>query len=151
MPSTSPQNQDFTGAARRHYADAVYLHDDGRLPNADHHYGFAVECALKSVLLTFLNATLAGNGKPSTSGPEGTKQYGHLPGLWADVRILLRGRSGSALMTALNAAEPFGTWDVTHHYHGNPPLSATIMSERKTAAHLILALHEQALINGVLQ
>ena len=42
--------EDYTAAAKRHWLDADLLKDDERLENADHHYGFAAECALKSTL-----------------------------------------------------------------------------------------------------
>ncbi|SFI12233.1 hypothetical protein SAMN05216275_101245 [Streptosporangium canum] len=153
MSQPPPQAQNYAQAARRHYDDAVYLHNDGRLPNADHHYGFSVECALKSLLLRYLNATMASpNGMPSTIDASGRpKKHGHLPGIWSDVAILAHGRSGSTLAGVLTASAPFATWDVADRYHGNPPLGTTTVNQRKAAATQILALHEQALIIGVLQ
>ncbi|WP_146607808.1 hypothetical protein [Spongiactinospora gelatinilytica] len=157
MPRT-PEDH-FAQAAHRHYEDAVYLHDDGRLPNADHHYGFSVECALKSLLLRHLNATTAPykpGGMPvpwpwtrDSSGKP--KKHGHLPDLWSEVATLARGRSGNTLAAMLNSSTPFATWDVAHRYHGGPMLSSTTMNERKAAATQILTLHQQTLITGVLQ
>ncbi|MFE2049820.1 hypothetical protein [Streptomyces sp. NPDC059459] len=47
MPVKSEQHH-FAHAATRHYKDAVFPMDAARLPNADHHFGVAVECALSS-------------------------------------------------------------------------------------------------------
>jgi hypothetical protein len=85
-------------AGRRHYDDADYLREDGRLPNADYHYGFAVECALKSLLLRYTHTTMnpPKPGDPALSKPpwirgaDGKrKSLGHLPELWSDVAALL--------------------------------------------------------------
>ncbi len=43
-------NEDYPAAARRHWEDAALLDEAQRRENADHHYGFAAECALKSAL-----------------------------------------------------------------------------------------------------
>ncbi|MFC3984161.1 hypothetical protein [Streptosporangium jomthongense] len=114
MPPSSAQD-DYAHAALRHYRDAVYLHDDKRLPNADHHYGFAVECALKSLLLRYLNATMIdARGRPShypwtvDTGGNHTR-HGHLPGIWSDVATLLRGRTGSTLGAVLTSSAPFAS------------------------------------------
>ncbi|GAA4205738.1 hypothetical protein GCM10022252_66760 [Streptosporangium oxazolinicum] len=159
MSQTFSHEQHYARAARRHYEDATYLHDDARLPNADHHYGFAVECALKSLLLRYLSATMAPlkpGGKPSlwpwTPGASGKPQkYGHLPEIWSDVAMLVRGRSGSTLAAVLTSTDPFATWDVADRYHGAPSLSTHTMKERKEAAIRILTLHEQAIITGILR
>lgn len=96
-----PHEEHYARAGRRHYDDAVYLHEDDRLPNADYHYGFAVECALKSLLLRFTHATMNPRNpgspppaRPWVPGPDGkAKSFGHLPELWSDVAALLHGRT----------------------------------------------------------
>lgn len=83
-----------------------------------------MECALKSLLLRYLNATMASQragGRPSpypwTLDASGkAKKYGHLPDIWSDVAILARGRSGSTLVGVLTASTPFATWDVADRY-----------------------------------
>ncbi|MGH3323648.1 MAG: hypothetical protein ACRDOV_04370 [Streptomyces sp.] len=157
MAETSPQDH-YAGAARRHHDDAVYLHDDGRLPNADHHYGFAVECALKSLLLRYLGATLqpkTPGGKPQVKpwvpGSNGKPQFfEHLPHVWSDVAMLLHGRSGSALGSLLQSSQPFASWDVGERYLDGEAVDAAEVTARRAAAHKILLLHQQALTAGVL-
>lgn len=51
IPSEYAYSGRYACAAERHLDDAVCLQRDGRLPNADYHFGFAVERVLKSLLL----------------------------------------------------------------------------------------------------
>ncbi len=50
--------EDYEGAAIRHYQDAKRLHQANRLDNAGHLVGFAAECAIKHKIGAL------GNGKP---------------------------------------------------------------------------------------
>ncbi|MFF2349429.1 hypothetical protein ACFVVL_06590 [Kitasatospora sp. NPDC058115] len=164
MPRTSKEDH-YAYAALRHHNDAVYLHDDGRLPNADHHFGFAVECALKSLMLRYTRVSmdpLQPGGQPATkpyiprqSGRP--KQVGHLPEAWSDTvdvisdaTLLLHGRTGSALASILAASAPFATWSVHDRYSDGSSVVETDVRARRAASELILSLHEQALIDGVL-
>lgn len=153
------EEEHYARAGNRHFYDAVYLHGDGRIPNADYHYGFAVECALKSLLLRFTQATMdppkpgkAPAIRPWVRGSDGKAQYfGHLPGLWSDVAALLHGRAGSMLAGVLGGSAPFNTWSVDHRYRDGEDINEIDVRERRTAAEQILGLHQQALIAGVLQ
>lgn len=59
--------ENYADAALQHWKDAQLLDKENRVENADHHYGFAAECAIKKVLIelpTFSNAgTLEGSYK----------------------------------------------------------------------------------------
>jgi hypothetical protein len=148
----------FDRASRRHHADAIYLQDDGRLPNADYHYGFAVECALKSLLLRFTHTTMKSTNpvKPSSARPVArradgkSKRLGHLPELWVDVTALLHGRSGSILSSVLMGSEPFSDWSVDERYRDGGAIAEADVNRHRVAAVQILSLHQQALISGVL-
>ncbi|MFF4990636.1 hypothetical protein ACFY19_25880 [Streptosporangium saharense] len=116
-----------------------------------------MECALKSLLLRYLSATMIDSkGRPSRypwtvdAGGSHTK-HGHLPGIWSDVAPLLRGRTGSRLAAVLSSSTPFASWTVNDRYLKDPSPSTVIMTERKTAAAQILILHQQALIAGDIQ
>ncbi|GAB2771124.1 hypothetical protein [Streptomyces daliensis] len=156
--TSAPAEHHYAYAARRHYEDAVYLHDDGRIPNADHHFGFAVECALKSLLLRHLGATMnpKKGGRPSpkpwvpTSDGK-ARDFGHLPWIWDDVALMLHGRSGSALAGLLSGSSPFEAWSVDDRYLDGTAVVETAVAERRTSADQILRLHQQALLTGVLQ
>ncbi|MFH8290654.1 hypothetical protein [Streptomyces sp. NPDC018059] len=164
MPQTSKEDH-YAGAALRHHNDAVYLYDDGRLPNADHHFGFAVECALKSLMLRYTQVSVAPvkpGGQP-TQKPYIPRQSGkpryieHLPEAWSDTgdvisdaTLLLRGRTGSALSAILSASAPFATWSVHDRYSDGSSVIEADVRARRAASERILGLHEQALIDGVL-
>ncbi|WP_228022915.1 hypothetical protein [Streptomyces acidicola] len=148
-------------AAKRHYGDAIYLQDGGRLPNADYHFGFAVECALKSLLLRFTAATMAPKkqGKPPAKAPwvpdpatgKVSHEYGHLPWVAADVGLLTHGRSAARMSAALGSLAAFDSWSVDQRYLDGTSVAEADVLQRRTVAQEILALHEQALITGRLQ
>jgi hypothetical protein len=158
VPQTSVQDH-YASAGRRHHEDAVYLHDDGRLPNADYHYGFAVECALKSLLLRYTGATMnpirpggLPTKRPWIRGADGkAKAFSHLPELWDDVALLLHGRSGSLLSGVLTGSAPFSTWSVDDRYRDGSAVSEADVNGHRAVAQQILSLHQQALLAGVLQ
>ncbi|MFJ6420460.1 hypothetical protein [Streptomyces hydrogenans] len=146
----------FAHAALRHYEDAVLLHDGARLPNADHHFGFAVECALKSLLLRFAVISMGTkpNGKPaskpwSTDPTTGkVQEHGHLPELATDVSLLMHGRSASGLTTAIAGLSAFATWSVHDRYLDGSDVAEADVRQRRTVAENILALHDHALLTG---
>lgn len=157
--------EQYASAALRHHNDAVYLHDDGRLPNADHHFGFAVECALKSLMLRYTQVSISPikkGGQPSAK-PYIPKQSGkpryieHLPEAWSDTgdvisdaTLLLRGRTGNVLSAILAASAPFAAWSVHDRYSDGSYIAEADVKSRRAASERILSLHEQALLDGVL-
>lgn len=151
----------YAHAAFRHFKDAVFLHDEARLPNADHHFGFAVECALKSLLLRFTTATMdprKPGGSPSKSPwvkdpatGKATHSYGHLPWVATDVALLTHGRSATRLSAALTGLTVFDSWSVEERYLDGSDVVEADVRQRRTVAENILGLHEQALITGRLQ
>jgi hypothetical protein len=159
--SAASAEHHYAHAAERHYKDAVYLQDGGRLPNADYHLGFAVECALKSLLLRFTTATMAPKrlGKPPANAPwvpdpvtgKVSHEYGHLPWVTADVSLLTHGQSAARLSAALGNLTAFDSWSVHQRYLDGTAVAEADVSQRRTVAQEILALHEQALITGRLQ
>lgn len=164
MSQTSKEDH-YACAALRHHNDAVYLYDGSRFPNADHHFGFAVECALKSLMLRYTRVSVAPlkpGGLP-TSKPYIPQQAGkpryieHLPEAWtdtgdviSDATLLLHGRTGNALSAILAASTPFATWSVHDRYSDGSSVNEADVRARRAASELILGLHERALIDGVL-
>ncbi|MFC8848359.1 MULTISPECIES: hypothetical protein [unclassified Micromonospora] len=156
MPA-NPAEHHYARAAVRHYDDAVFLHDGSRLPNADHHFGFAVECALKSMILRFTPATMnpkkpnrPAATRPWVADPATGKpvDYGHLPWVAADLALLTRGRSAARLSAALGSLAAFDTWSVEDRYLDGTAVAELDVMERRTVATEILTLHEHALITG---
>ncbi|MET9107684.1 hypothetical protein [Streptomyces zhihengii] len=152
------QAEHYAHAALRHYEDAVFLQDGARLPNADHHLGFSVECALKSLLLRFTVATM----DPKKPGGQQAKapwvkdpatgkvahSYSHLPWVATDVALLTHGRSASRLSAALGDLSAFDTWSVDDRYLDGSTVVEADVQQRRTVAENVLSLHQQALITG---
>ncbi len=147
----------FAHAATRHYKDAVFLMDAARLPNADHHFGVAVECALKSLLLRFTAVTMdpekpggKRSNRPYFKDPKTgkTRYYSHLPWVATDIALLTHGRTASPLTTALVGLSAFSTWRVEHRYLDGSEVVEADVGQRRTVAEKLIALHEQALITG---
>ncbi|MEU8651025.1 hypothetical protein [Streptomyces sp. NPDC048737] len=157
MPVNSTEHH-YAHAALRHYEDAVFLHEAARLPNADHHFGFSVECALKSLLLRFTSATVDPRkpGGPPAKAPwvkdpatgKVAHSYSHLPWVATDVALLTHGRSATRLAAALAGLTAFDTWAVDDRYLDGSAVVEADVRRRRTVAANILALHEQALITG---
>ncbi|WP_328533421.1 hypothetical protein OG836_29015 [Micromonospora zamorensis] len=141
--------QNFDSAATRHLHDAALLHGSGRLPNADHLAGFATECALKAILISFLGAQQT-TGKPySTIGGQ-KKDHGHLPGLWDEVKMVLNGRTGGPVFSGLLTHNPFTGWSVNDRYGDGSGVTAQTLAARLTAAQKVLGHLQNAKILGTL-
>ncbi|MFV0135027.1 hypothetical protein ACLGIH_17690 [Streptomyces sp. HMX87] len=155
MPETL-QEDHFAKAAKRHFDDADYVHRDSRLPTADHLYGFAAECAVKSLLLRFTDVRMGPSNKPEIAHPEPpedepgrTLQFGHVNELIREIKLLARGRGGAPLHTALDSdLRVFRRWHVSTRYSDGTYAQAEMVERRRGAARRILSLHEQALLNG---
>ncbi|MEU2827311.1 hypothetical protein ABZ667_01365 [Streptomyces lavendulae] len=161
MPQLT-QEDHFASAAQRHFRDADYLQTDGRLPAADHLYGFAAECATKSLLLRFTDVSVdskPGETKPSSKpwaedpdhpgDPDQLIEFGHVNELIREVALLARGRSGAPLHAALDGdLRVFRRWRVSHRYLDGGYAQADVVARRRTAAENILVLHQNAQLDG---
>lgn len=65
MPSA--RTADFPAAQRRHWSDAEFLLDAGRLANADQLYGYCAKCGLKAAMIT-LGLRVDKEGHPKGEG-----------------------------------------------------------------------------------
>ncbi|MGW0959411.1 hypothetical protein ACWD4K_10315 [Streptomyces gelaticus] len=159
MPEPT-QEEHFASAAERHFHDGDYLRKGSRLPSADHLYGFAAECAVKSLLLRFTDVTigpLEGEGeekpsaKPRVRHPEDSEriiEFGHVNELVREIKLFASGRSGAPLHALLDSdLRVFKKWNVKYRYYDGRWAQAEVVDKRRDAAHRILVLHEQALIN----
>ena len=94
---------DFDNAGKRHFKDANFLFDAQRYPNADQLYGFAVECALKSMLYLHLDAK--SNGTRDTEKIKHKRYFCHIDKLWGEFCSLLEGKSFASFPRAPRAGE----------------------------------------------
>lgn len=156
LTRSEEQQKHFASAAERHFHDAEYLQEDGRWPNADHHLGFAAECALKSLLLQFTEASM--ETKPNGGQAKmpwirkatgGTQEYKHLPWSETDLAVLAHGQLGSQLLVALeDHLDAFGNWSEQDRYLHCEHITEETVAALHEATLAIVTLHQNALING---
>ncbi|GAA3362790.1 hypothetical protein [Saccharopolyspora gregorii] len=147
MPQV-PDTTRFAEAAVRHYQDALLLRERQRLANADHLAGISAECALKAIFIGHLGGVIQDDLPKNPAKPKRT--YGHLPGLWHELSLVVAGRTGGAFHQAISAANPFEHWKVFERYSDGAHTDAARADAHLAEAQKILFLHEQAQINGVL-
>jgi hypothetical protein len=95
----------YDSAAIRHYEDAQFLRDAGKLDNAGHLVGFAAECAIKHQIASL---------KPGLPG-----SHGHLPDFLTVARKHLNGRGNFPYPEMLNIVKLniFNGWSVSRRYY----------------------------------
>lgn len=120
--------EDFPASAVRHWRDGNLLQDNGRTANADQLYGFAAECALKSVLI------LAAGGVDEF-------QRQHIDVLWDRMPLLRVHRGYPSVVAVLRRANPFADWTTNQRYgaDGLVRLPAVVL-HRQAAARLLGAV-----------
>lgn len=156
---------DYACAGERHYGDASYLHGDGRLLNADHLFGLAVECLMKALLLRF-----GGTNKVSMKNSGGTesdrlwwddpqaqnqnkkrKMLGHINEMREALPLLLDGRPGPSLTKALTrVSADFEKWRADERYTDGTHLDQDLLARREEAATLAHELHLHVQFTGKL-
>ena len=139
----------FGLAARRHLRDAQHLLVDGRFPNAEHLAGFAAECAIKALLIGFYGLPSPTKGAPKL----GKQAFSHLPGLWADAAIFVNGRTalaGTRASVLLASTNPFTAWSVDGRYEDGNAVTHSTANRFWGEARRLVALLEQAELNGAL-
>ncbi|MFD6324799.1 hypothetical protein ACFWOL_18445 [Streptomyces sp. NPDC058442] len=153
-PKTS--TTDYACAGERHFADGSHLYGRGRLLNADHLFGLAVECLMKSLLERFAGAS--GVSRKDKGGnqsdrlwwkdPGTNKSYtvSHINKMRHLLPLLLDGRPGPALTEALTrVSADYEQWLVDDRYTDGAHLDEPLLTRRQEAAVLAhdLYLHVQ--------
>lgn len=122
--------ENYTEAALRHWKDAKLLEEKNCMENADHHYGFAAECALKKVLVSLPAFS-------STGVLEKTYKE-HVNILWGKVNYQSLQKSYPALSAYLKSTNPFSDWHVNQRYSEDGGISkATMESHKKSTSRLL--------------
>ncbi|MBH2020731.1 MAG: hypothetical protein I8H91_14640 [Burkholderiales bacterium] len=122
--------ENYSDAAFRHWKDAKLLEKENCVENADHHFGFAAECAVKKVLVelpAFKNA-----GMLEKSYKE------HINILWEKVSHQSLQKSYPALFAILRAANSFSDWNVNQRYSEDGEITKAMMESHKKSASRIL-------------
>ncbi|MCO7272251.1 hypothetical protein [Cellulosimicrobium cellulans] len=140
----------FGASARRHLADAVFLHADDRKPNADHLSGLAAECALKALVLEGLGGTIM-NGfvSPTPEGPKLREHVGGPKSVWTTVAALAQGRPEPEV-TDLLREDPFHDWVVHDRYSEGKHITSEIVTRHIDGARrAAIALESVRLSNMI--
>lgn len=126
--------ENYSNAAVRHWKDAELLESGNRVENADHHYGFAAECAIKKVLIAFPAF--------SASGVLGASYKQHINVLWDKVGHQSLQKSYPQLLAILKVANAFSDWDVNQRYFVDGAVtSAALASHKKMTSRLFGAVN----------
>lgn len=156
---------DYACAGERHYEDGSHLHGLGRLLNADHLFGLAVECLMKALLQRF--AGPHGVSMRNSGGSESDrlwwddphaenqnkkrKALGHINQMRQALPFLADGRSGPALTQVLTrVSADFEKWLVDDRYTDGTHLDPALLTRRQEAAVLAHDLHLHVELTGKL-
>ena len=133
---------DFRDASERHWDDAGHLFANIRLPNADHLFGLAAECALKAVMLA-LGMRLRPTGRPED--PYAV----HINRLWDEFITFAHSRGGAHYAAMLSGnPNPFYDWDVNQRYDHRTQFSQVIVINHQQGAEETMQVLETAVLNG---
>jgi hypothetical protein len=126
--------ENYANAAVRHWKDAELLARENRVENADHHYGFAAECAIKKVLIAFPAF--------SASGVLDSSYKQHINVLWNKVGHQSLQKSYPKLLAILKVPNAFSDWDVNQRYFVDGAVTnEALASHKKTANRLLGAVN----------
>lgn len=154
MPTAIPEHEHFAAAARRHRDDALHLHTQNRLPNADHLLGLGVECAIKSVLLELGIAQIQSLDKlPYYQVNPNTKpdKLSHLPPLATTASQAVSGRGSTRFVAAMSQIDvDYGQWDVADRYLDGLDVTPSVFASRKAAADDVFAVAQDSRLAGTL-
>jgi hypothetical protein len=131
-------NADFHDAHLRHWEDAEHLFAKERWANADHLYGLAAECGLKSLMEKLNNGSL--DPKQDYVHIMEAKKSGNA---WARCQSYL---SGHVLATefSLPLVNPFSGWDVSDRYANQSNFNETRAKSHRAGAKLVCQLVKKA-------
>jgi hypothetical protein len=129
-------------ASSRHWRDAEFLQQNGRLENADHLFGLSAECALKAAMVTL------GFSTTSSGDLQDPTQQEHIDQLWARWRYFVQGRSAARYTALLNKTNPFHDWRVTQRYCGDGYIKPERLQEHRAGAFQARKLLEQVVLDN---
>lgn len=117
--------ENYQEAAVRHWEDAELLNGQNRPENADHHYGFAAECALKWALRSIGNLREEEHRK-------------HINVLWDRMRVTRYHRHFPNLAKLLSGPNRFADWDVEQRYYGDGAITREALRLHRQFARRLL-------------
>lgn len=133
----------FLDAHLRHMIDGEFLYQASRLANADQLFGFAVECGLKKLMITF-GMTVAGDGAPADRA-----DWKHADQVWARYETY-RSNSVHGANYVLPTPSPFQDWSASQRYAETNAILRPSVEAHRAAASAIEALVKKAQLEGLL-
>lgn len=135
---------DFLDAHERHWHDAEHLLQAQRWANADHLYGIAAECGLKSLMRAF--------GMPYDTAkdrPVKREDQVHAKGIWTRFESYRQGHTlGAGLVLPVD--NPFDNWDVAERYAHQSNFDQARAQQHQAGANIVCGLIKKAQREGVL-
>jgi hypothetical protein len=146
----------YAEAARRHHEDATLLFEHGRIPNADHHYGLAAECAMVGIIRSLPGTGHLFDADGEVKGPSedvrgrshgGAHLRQHVNALWKSYWQLVGKHDAKTTMKGVSRKEnPFDDWAVRQRYFADGHWTdVTIVEKHRDAATRLLTALQVAL------
>ena len=137
-----PRTADFKDAHFRHWVDGNQLFLRTRWANADHLYGFSVECGLKAVMAKL------GMPLDKFGSPKPNKYRTHVDKLWPKFVAFAQGHSGSWYVTRLPGGNPFLNWTEQDRYAHQQAITESEATAHRIAANQVRNLLKTAQMDG---
>lgn len=122
--------ENYADAALRHWNDAQILEEKNSLGNADHLFGFAAECAIKTVLVKL--PAFSNNGVLDTAYKE------HVNTLWGKVNHQSLHKTYPTLVAFLKSTNNFSDWNVNQRYSANGEITKSVVELHKNSAKRLI-------------
>jgi len=135
---------DFKDAHQRHWEDAELLYGSNRWANADHLYGMAAECGLKSLMLVF--------DMPfdhSKDRPQNKTDWQHADGVWRRYESYRCGHPRGTHYP-LPAKNPFQDWNVSQRYANRVNFDEARATSHRDGADVVRQLVCGAIREGLI-
>lgn len=133
---------DFLDAHERHRADAEYLFEASRYPNADHLFGLSAECGLKHVM-KLLGMRVTAPGMPEDRGDRV-----HINEAWLRFETY-RSRAPSSGFLPL-PDNPFENWHISDRYGRQADFDKAAVERHREGACQVIRLVAAAKRDGVI-
>lgn len=138
----SAMQADFLDSHQRHWQDAELLFGLLRLANADHLYGMATECGLKSLMQEFGMVVDA-------RGPTSEADRKHADRIWDRFETYRSGHTKGPGYV-LSPDNPFSNWNAGQRYAGQHHFDEIRVSGHRAGAEQVRLLIRKAEREGML-
>jgi hypothetical protein len=141
-------NADFLDAHYRHWEDAETLFVSSRLANADHLYGVAAECGLKSLMIVFgMQIDPNKEGTPTDARDRVHIMDSKKDSAWDRYESYRYGKVAVSYALPVN---PFLDWDVSQRYANRSEFDEVRVKKHENGARLVQELINIAKKEGLL-